>query len=525
MKKRWIVTLVIVVVGALILIVTTRDSQTMPSFESVTVSRGNVVNEVSVTGHIRPTSRVDLAFTISGRVAEVILSEGSHVLAGEPIVRLESNVLQSQLHEAEARLSRELAIERDLLAPLRSEEQAIKDANAISAERLLEKAELSARAALSRAYTYTDDAVQEEVDELFTGTEGTSQKFGIEFTYGTTKYIITADAQTRSALTTAREDVSRALTQLRELSNETTRDVRELLPEALTHIITIETFLNNVAETVNRYIPTDTGAQTVYESYQTTVASARTAVSSARSDIVAAQKEYESAHAAYIQALNDLHLAEAGASEGSIAVQAAAVMLAQQGVQSARAQLSHATIVAPFTGVIGLLDVTQGEVISAQQSIGNFIGDGGVELEVYVSEADIADIELGDTAHVTFDAFDKSQVFTATVVRMAIGETLREGVPAYKTVLHITSNSQNASRMLSGMTADIDILTDAREDVLLVPTRSILQTPGRTFVRIWDGNEVVERDVDAGLKGSDGMTEIVSGLREGEEIILFLDEA
>jgi HlyD family secretion protein len=524
MKKRWIVTLVIVVACALGFVVFGGDKNAVPVFESVKVTRGDVRNEVSVTGHVQPITRVDLAFTTAGRVAEVFVDEGAHVLAGAPLARLDGAVLLSQLHEAEARLAREIAVEKDVLAPLRNEERAVKDTAVASAETGRAQAETSARASLSRAFTYADDAIQEEVDELFEGS-GDNQKFGIRFTYGTTEYVVSADAQTRAALTAARSEVGDAIDALKELTLDTERDVREMLPEALAHIIAIETFLNNLAETVNRYIPTDTGAQAVYESYQTSVASARTAVASARTDLIAAQKEYHAAHTALVQALNDLELSLAGASNEALKAQSATVALAEYGVSRAREQMNDATLFAPHTGTVASLDLTVGEVVSPYTIVGQFIGEGDFEIEVYVPEADIASVELSDTANVTFDAFERADIFSAMVVRMSLGETYREGVPTYKTELHITSVPREGLVLRPGMTADVDILTDATQDVLLVPSRSILQDSGRTYVRLWDGERVVERDVTVGLRGSDGTTEIVSGLSLDEEIILYIDES
>jgi len=524
MKKRWLLTLGFVVVGALVFVFLRGDPNTTPAFESVNVARGDVRNEVSVTGHVQPLTRIDLAFTVPGRVAEVLVEDGAQVLAGAPLARLENGVLMSQLREAESRLARELAVEKELLAPLRAEELAIKDTSVASAETGLAQAETSARASLSRAFTYTDDAIQEEADELFEGS-GNNLKFGVRFTYGTTQYVITADAQTRAALTALRGEVGEVLVTLDEIARDTERDVRELLPEALAHVISIETFLNNLAETVNRYIPTDTGAQAVYESYQTSVATARTAVATARTDLIAAQKEYQVARTTLVQALNDLDLSNVGASDETLEAQAASVALAEHGVIRAREQLRDTLLVAPFAGTVISFELTKGEAVSPYAGVGQLLGEGVFEIEAYIPEADIADVELGDVASVTFDAFERSDVFTASVVRIALGETYREGVPTYKTELHITSVPREGLMLRPGMTADVDIRADAREDVLFVPTRSIITEDGRTYVRVWDSTHIVERDIVAGLKGSDGTTEVVSGLALDEEVILFMEES
>jgi len=125
---------------------------------------------------------------------------------------------------------------------------------------------------------------------------------------------------------------------------------------------------------------------------------------------------------------------------------------------------------------------------------------------------------------VTFDAFERTDTFDATVVRIALTETLREGVPTYKTTLLLNDEIPPEYTMRPGMTADADILTDVREDVLFIPTRSVLRDGTRTYVRVVENGSFVERDITVGLRGSEGTTEIIRGLSEGEEVVLFVEE-
>ncbi len=73
-------------------------------------------------------------------------------------------------------------------------------------------------------------------------------------------------------------------------------------------------------------------------------------------------------------------------------------------------------------------------------------------------------------------------------------------------------------RIKSGLTANIDILHDKREDVLFVPTRSVFSENGKQFVKKIEGEETIDWEVTTGLRGSDGRTEIIEGLSEGDRI-------
>ena len=72
------------------------------------------------------------------------------------------------------------------------------------------------------------------------------------------------------------------------------------------------------------------------------------------------------------------------------------------------------------------------------------------------------------------------------------------------------------------MTANINILTAYREDVVSVPQRAIITKNGDKIVRILEEEKIKEVKVKVGLRGSDGNTEIISGVNEGDKVIVFL---
>ncbi len=150
------------------------------------------------------------------------------------------------------------------------------------------------------------------------------------------------------------------------------------------------------------------------------------------------------------------------------------------------------------------------------------MGDGAFEVQAFIPEVDIARVQLGDKARITFDAFERTSVFIGTVVRIALVETMREGVPTYKTTIVLDEEPHERYVLRPGMTADIDITTDERENVLFVPTRSVIRDGDRTFIRVVEQGELRERDIVTGLRGSAGTIEIREGLTDGEEVVLFV---
>ncbi|WP_158289411.1 efflux RND transporter periplasmic adaptor subunit [Paenibacillus flagellatus] len=73
--------------------------------------------------------------------------------------------------------------------------------------------------------------------------------------------------------------------------------------------------------------------------------------------------------------------------------------------------------------------------------------------------------------------------------------------------------------MTLGSSADINIVTRKKDNVLIVPPRAISQYLGRTYVKVLDGESIKEVDVEKGLETPNGI-EIVKGLKEGQKLIL-----
>lgn len=150
-RKWYIIGGVVILVGILVLWSYLAGRNKSP-FETVKVTRGNITEEVSATGNVKPVKSVDLAFEKIGRIAAVNANVGDTVYAGEAVVVLDKSDLQTQLAKAQADL-------------------ATGNAN-------LEKAKIDlgnyygdAINILSNAYAASDDAVRTKTSSLFSGSQ------------------------------------------------------------------------------------------------------------------------------------------------------------------------------------------------------------------------------------------------------------------------------------------------------------------------------------------------------------------
>ncbi len=208
--------------------------------------------------------------------------------------------------------------------------------------------------------------------------------------------------------------------------------------------------------------------------------------------------------------------AQVTVTEKSVVVQEATLLGVQAGLRNALAQLQKTIIRAPFDGIVAKQNVEVGDVVAPGVPVATFItGKDIFEIQSFVSEQDVTKIKVGDTADVTFDAYGNSAIFSAQVVAIDPGETTKNGVPTYKVTCVFSGNDD---RIKSGMTVNILFKTSKKENVVRVPSTSIISRDGKQLVLVSENGTGQEKEIITGITGVDGMVEIVSGLSEGEYI-------
>jgi multidrug efflux pump subunit AcrA (membrane-fusion protein) len=146
------------------------------------------------------------------------------------------------------------------------------------------------------------------------------------------------------------------------------------------------------------------------------------------------------------------------------------------------------------------------------------ISPKGLQIETDIPETDISKVNANDPVKITLDALPEES-YLGQITEMDSGKTLIDGVVYYKIKILFEGDNQ---KIKSGMSGDVTIQTDKRENVLNVPQRAVISKNGKKYVRILDGENIVEKEVVTGLRGSKSEVEILSGLTEGEEIITYM---
>lgn len=507
---------VLLLAGALIAIVMSTGGDAPQ--QTVLVERGTVRNVVSVSGRVQPAEEVHLAFGTSGRVASMAVSVGERVSAGQHIASLESGVLQAEYDRLSAMLRAEETRLQQLYAGPSAASRSVSSvsiesaqADAVIAERVLVDEVLSAR-------TDADIAVRTYLDSLFSSPTSPSPDFGVSITSGTTTHSI-GSSTNNVAINAQRREVQEVLDTLYALEiSDIESDLSGSVSITRDALLEIQYLADLVADAVNSSQPNDSATKTIYDSYKSNVVSARTTVASAIASLNSADQAALRATFAVTSATRQFDADLEAPSSFEVELQKASIDQVRAQLRGASARLAEARIVSPIRGVVTVVSVYPGEIASPSSPVITIISDDQYQVEAFIPEVDIVALGVGDRATISLDALGANRSFAARVAQVEPAQTDAQGVPTYRVVLF---TEEVIEGLKPGMSADIDIIAQVQEDALFIPARAIVRRGGETFVQLpaVDKAEPALIPVTVGIRGEGGTIEIISGLREGEEIL------
>lgn len=269
-------------------------------------------------------------------------------------------------------------------------------------------------------------------------------------------------------------------------------------------------------------------AYSSYQSAQNSLKSAQDKVWSLESDLVAAKNIFVNQWAnqspddpTYIQKHNAYLTAQASYDNLKNTIKQS-----QAALESSRLsyQLAGATVYAPISGTVSAISLTPGMILNPTSDSSNssnienkiaIVKTGATPaITVSLTEIDVPKAKVGNKATITIDALP-DKTFTGKIIAIDTAGIVSSGVVSYPTTIQLDSE---APGILSNMSASADIITNFKDDVLMVPNSAIQSSAGDTTVRVMIDGQVQNKIVEIGIQ-SDSLTEIISGLNEGDEVV------
>ncbi len=435
------------------------------NYQYVQVTQGPITETVAVTGSTTPTSSVALGFGSSGTIASTSSAVGQVVTKGQVLARLNTSDLNAQIKQAQANLALEVAQGQSTTVNV-SDVQKQQDVLVANAYHTLLSSDLQA---------VPNDVSTTEAAPTITGS----------YTGGPGDYVI----HMYPSGATSGESFS---------------------VTGLENVPGMQASMNPVPlGTKGLYIQFADSNLTSYGNTVWTVS-----IPNTKSAVYTTNENaYLAAQANREKAIADAQ-AQISNTSGSSVTQAQ-IQSAQAALQAAEAGLQNAEIVAPISGTITQFDAKVGQFASPNTPLVSIISSNAFEVDALVSEIDVGKIAINNKVSMTLDAFP-GETFTGTVFYIDPAQTTTNGVVGYKIKVAFDTSDP---RMKSGLTANLTITTNHKDNVLLLPQYAILQNDNGTFVETVENKVVKDIPVKLGLQDENGNVEIISGVTAGEQVL------
>lgn len=225
-----------------------------------------------------------------------------------------------------------------------------------------------------------------------------------------------------------------------------------------------------------------------------------------------AQSDYDTAVATLEQAqLNLQTLQESQTYRGSSNAQTLlnsdlAIEASRNSLEKAQEDLTKTTIVAPFDGVVSVVNVKTGSIVNTTTAMVTIIDDSKIELPAQIDETEISKIQLGQKASVTLDALP-GETFEGEVTEIAAAARVVSNIPIFDVTI-LLDNTQGHLR--DGMSAEAIITVDEVDNTFTVPSRAVTVSNEQSTVDLLqpDGSA---KSVGVQVVASEGLDSIIQG--------------
>jgi HlyD family secretion protein len=521
--------------------------ESTPSFQTATVSRGNVEVSVIATGPVAAVNELPLTFKTSGKLAGLKVAVGEHVQKGQVLATLDTTDLKTALDQAKANLVQAQAnlakLEDGATAAQKQVAQASVDsaktaasnaqANVTETKASSAKDVAAAKASVQIAQTGVTTAqaalaaakdqaqkglaadqtavanaqknlqsvkatvaangpvlqqqLQQAKDSLW------SQQISRDAICGRSKG---ADCQAANASVAAAEtNVNSTAAQIAQSQQQGAQQIAQ----AQAQLDQAQAQLANDQAKFNASIQS---AQNQVKQAEAQLASAQIGVSQAEAKATAsvqsAQAQADQAVGALKSAQADYNQVIAPPTQADLDAAKAQVANAQAALEAAQANLDAATLTAPFNGTVAAINGTVGQwvsggpVNSTQNPLFTLVNLDNLQVTAQVNEADIGKVKVGDPVTFTVSAYP-DKTLTGKVLSIQPVGTVVQNVVNYNVTCSIQSTKD--ATLYPGMTASATIIADREDNVLVVPNTalSFAQTAFRDGLVQFAGGRQVQR--------------------------------
>jgi len=513
--------------------------------------RGSVVMSVSGSGQVLAINQTDIKPKVSGEVTAVKVVNGQAVKTGDLMVQIDERDAQKAVRDAAASLeSSKISLEK-LLQP--ADELSLTQAEN-SLARAVESKD-TAQSNLSKAYEDGFNTVADTFLDIPTVIAGLQDMlFSSAPSFGSAQWNLDYYADqaekynekasefrkdTFDKYQTARtaydknfQDYKSAgrfsdvatIEALMGQTYETTKNIAEAV-KSTNNLIQFykDEFIKNgatPAPTANTHLATLNSYTSTTNGHLVELLSVINTIKNSKDAIVNAERSIK-------ENTESLAKLKAGPDQLDIDSTKLTVKQRENALLDAKEKLADYFVRAPYDGTIAKLSVKKGDTVSGATAVLTLVTTQKLA-EISLNEVDVSKVEVGQKATLKFDAIEGLSISGAVAEIDTVG-TVTQGVVNYN--VKIAFDTQD-DRIKPGMSVSASVITEIAQDVLFVPNGAV-KTQGQShYVELFESATPLEesaqgvvsavapvqRTIEIGLSNNT-VTEIISGLKEGEQIV------
>ena len=511
-NKKVLFLLALILIGSLYFIyLKFKNNQNYEGYILTKVEKGIIQKSISGTGYVTSTNVFDIKPSISGKILNIYIKEGDYVNKGQLLFILDDSDIKKQIRDLE------LEIENSKLSLAKAQDDYQK---ILRGDDLRKNYESLLKTLNDIFVDYPNDL--EKIRKVYLEKELDKTEFNIE-------YYLYYFPEIKLDLSKIEKDLDYLKKEFVLMSNKlqiakfnTPNIDNDLIKNSYNLVLKTQDFIKLGLDIIRR-LKENIGL---------------TQASHTKQDII--DKHYidlyslYSKYNAYLETLSSLvnlvNNYQDTLRQKEYDIKSLEILIKQKEnkLQDLYDDLKDYNIYAPINGIIQNVKVKAGDVVSSNTTLAQLVSNEKI-IEVSLNEIDAAEVRLGQLAIITFDALPNIKLKGRVFYISPVGE-VNQGVVNYLVKVSMENNPQ----VKIGMTANVEIITKVKKNILTIPNSAIKSINNKYYVEIPDEKENITKITKRPIKLiyptkkvfiktglSDGnQTEILEGLKEGDIIIV-----
>jgi len=547
------------------------------------VEKGTLIVSIPESGQVSASNQVEIKPKVSGDVVYVGVEKVQEVKAGDLLVQIDSRDAQKSVRDAQTSLETAQLELEELLEPvdeyslMQAESSLIQAQDSLTKLKFdqeaqyqdaldtIEKAEDNLNKGYEDGFNTVSDVfldlpvVMAGLESMLLGSDFSDNQWNIDHYGNMANYnsqISQYKNKARSDYSAARESYEQNSEDYVESSRDsdpaeiealidqtynTVRDIAEAVKSiknlidcyedtAIREGLRVSSLVSTHQDNLKSYTGTTNQHLSALLSTQRSLEDNKESIEKAQRDLKEMEQnnplDLAAAERSVKEKEESLTMLKAGADDFDIRAKKITIQQKEDALLSAQQSLADHYVRAPFDGVVASIDVETGESVSSS-AIATLITKQKIA-EITLNEIDIAQVEVGQKANITFDAVEDLNI-TGAVVEVDMLGTVTQGVVTYGVKIAFDTQDE---RVKPGMTLSTSIITQAKPDTLMVQSSAIKQQGDISYVELVDG-QIAEASATANIANAvsasdlrtqaiqtglsnDTMTEVIDGLKEGD---------